>query len=60
MTTRRDILQWLPAIVAAPHVVAAEDVVPARPATRKRLDILFLGGTGFLGPHQVRHALERG
>jgi 2'-hydroxyisoflavone reductase len=24
------------------------------------LDLLFLGGTGFIGPHQVRYALERG
>ena len=24
------------------------------------LDILILGGTGFIGPHQVSHALERG
>jgi 2'-hydroxyisoflavone reductase len=60
MTTRRDLLQWLPALVAAPQVMAAEAVAPVRPATRKRLDILFLGGTGFLGPHQVRYALERG
>ncbi len=29
------------------------------PAT-KSLKILFLGGTGFLGPHTVRYALERG
>ena len=26
----------------------------------RRLRILFLGGTGFLGPHTVRYALERG
>ena len=26
----------------------------------KPLDILFLGGTGFLGPHQVEYALSRG
>ena len=24
------------------------------------LDILFLGGTGFFGPHQINHALARG
>ena len=35
------------------------------PATRlgaadKKLKILFLGGTGFLGPHTVRYAQERG
>ena len=26
----------------------------------KPLRILFLGGTGFIGPHMVRHAVERG
>ena len=31
------------------------DDAPARP-----LDILVLGGTGFIGPHQVRFALDRG
>ena len=26
----------------------------------ERLKILFLGGTGFIGPHQIEHALARG
>jgi 2'-hydroxyisoflavone reductase len=29
-------------------------------AAPRKLRILFLGGTGFLGPHTVRYALERG
>jgi 2'-hydroxyisoflavone reductase len=29
-------------------------------AADRKLRILFLGGTGFLGPHTVRYALERG
>jgi len=29
-------------------------------AAAEPLDMLFLGGTGFLGPHQVNHALARG
>jgi 2'-hydroxyisoflavone reductase len=29
-------------------------------AASRKLKILFLGGTGFLGPHTVRYALERG
>jgi 2'-hydroxyisoflavone reductase len=29
-------------------------------SAHRKLTILFLGGTGFLGPHTVRHALERG
>ena len=31
---------------------------PARP--RRKIRLLILGGTGFIGPHQVRYALERG
>ena len=38
---------------------------PPRSSRRRQragraLDILILGGTGFIGPHQVRYALERG
>jgi len=35
---------------------------PARPAIRpsKPLKILVLGGTGFIGPHMIRHAMYRG
>ncbi len=29
-------------------------------AADRKLKVLFLGGTGFLGPHTVRYALERG
>jgi 2'-hydroxyisoflavone reductase len=57
MTTRRELLQWLTALMALPAVGAAE--IPVSRA-RKPLDILFLGGTGFLGPHQVEYALARG
>ena len=58
-TTRRELLGWLSALVAAPRVLAADDA-PPRDSTKKSLDLLFLGGTGFLGPHQVRYALSRG
>ena len=34
--------------------------VVGRPQPTKPLRILILGGTGFIGPHQVRYALERG
>ncbi|MEJ2205673.1 MAG: twin-arginine translocation signal domain-containing protein, partial [Gemmatimonadota bacterium] len=32
----------------------------ARRSTPRALRILILGGTGFIGPHQVRYALARG
>ncbi|NIP83246.1 MAG: epimerase, partial [Gemmatimonadetes bacterium] len=35
---------------------AARQVPPAP----RRLEILILGGTGFIGPFQVRYALDRG
>lgn len=38
--------------------VATETEVP--PAPWRALRILFLGGTGFIGPHMVREALRRG
>ena len=47
-----------PALAAtAPHGAAAP--LPPTPAP-KPLRILILGGTGFIGPHQVRYAQERG
>ena len=33
---------------------------PPQPPRRGPLRILILGGTGFIGPHQVRYAVERG
>jgi 2'-hydroxyisoflavone reductase len=35
---------------------------PSRPADDppRRIRLLILGGTGFIGPHQVRYAVERG
>ncbi|MEL7473337.1 MAG: NAD-dependent epimerase/dehydratase family protein [Planctomycetota bacterium] len=57
--SRREVLKaagGLAAVSALPMSALGgwlvEDVVPKR--------ILFLGGTGFLGPHMVRRALERG
>lgn len=37
----------------------AEERPKGRPALA-RLDILVLGGTGFIGPHEIRYALDRG
>ena len=69
MTTRRDFLKTGAAAggallaglsagcarAAQPGGAAARAAAPPRP-----LDILVLGGTGFVGPHQVRHAVSRG
>ncbi len=56
MMTRRELLQCLTALMAVPAAAAETSVSRAR----KSLDILFLGGTGFLGPYQVEYALARG
>jgi len=34
--------------------------LPAIAPAREPLDMLFLGGTGFIGPHQINYALARG
>ena len=64
MTSRRELLKWTMAMMAIPAAAraatnsAAAAADPGRAA--KPLDILLLGGTGFLGPHQVDYALARG
>ena len=54
-TTRREFIEasLLAAVLTMlpPATFAAAD---------KKLRILFLGGTGFVGPHTVRYAMERG
>ena len=76
MTTRRDFVKTsaglvlatagLPALAqaAAAHAGPMNDTVPdaSRHGGRaaKPLDLLVLGGTGFIGPHLVRHAASRG
>jgi 2'-hydroxyisoflavone reductase len=56
--TRRD---FLGSSIAAAATLAASRVAaaPVTPAA-KPLSILILGGTGFIGPHQVRYAVARG
>jgi 2'-hydroxyisoflavone reductase len=61
MTTRRDFLKTTTlaggALVtgAIPALGLSAQATAAAP-----LDILILGGTGFIGPHLVRHAISRG
>ncbi len=55
-TTRRNFLQTTAASLSAAAITSA---LPIQKAA-KPLRILILGGTGFIGPHQVRYALARG
>jgi 2'-hydroxyisoflavone reductase len=70
MPTRRDFLKTTAAVTAgtvlagcvssnAGMASAAEASTTPRPA-RRQLDLLILGGTGFIGPHLVNHAISRG
>ena len=56
MPTRREFLQLASATAVPMSATGAANIAPAD----QRLRLLFLGGTGFIGPHQVRHALARG
>ena len=59
MPNRRDFLR-----TTATGLFAAAAAPILKPAARREhenaLDILVLGGTGFIGPHLVRHAVARG
>jgi 2'-hydroxyisoflavone reductase len=61
-TTRRDLLKTgaLAATGLAVPALIARAFAAAVPKAAKPLRILILGGTGFIGPHQVRYALARG
>ena len=56
MTTRREFLTITAGALAVHAAGLRADIGKAA----KPLDILFLGGTGFLGPHQINYAVERG
>ena len=64
MPTRREFLKT--SAVAGGALFAGVDTLLAQPATRDErgtpptLNLLILGGTGFIGPHLVRHAVARG
>jgi 2'-hydroxyisoflavone reductase len=60
---RSFLLSTVAGMFALPRVAGASPtrlVSPERPGSRQALRILFLGGTGFNGPHMVRVAMERG
>lgn len=56
LTRRSALKQMLATATAAPFVNLSEVHLPAYRAKR----MLFLGGTGFLGPHMVAKAMEQG
>lgn len=55
MTSRREFLAASGAALSATSISGLAAAASAKP-----LNILFLGGTGFLGPHTVQAALDRG
>lgn len=60
MTDRREFIRVTAGTAGALGLYASGLVAsPRRPASKK-LSILILGGTGFIGPYQVNGALERG
>ena len=62
MTTRRQFIATGTALGAAAGLGLSTTSLLASSDSKaeKSLDILFLGGTGFLGPHTVNYALSRG
>jgi 2'-hydroxyisoflavone reductase len=61
VTTRRDFIALTAGALAASPLLgmAATGQASIAPAARS-LSILVLGGTGFLGPHQIEYAVARG
>ena len=61
MTNRRDFLKSTAAgALAAAVLPLSRATAMIEPHPAKPLDILVLGGTGFIGPHLVRYAVSRG
>jgi nucleoside-diphosphate-sugar epimerase len=60
-TSRRNFLKLSGLAVGALQLPGrAGRAGPANPKPAKSLRILILGGTGFIGPHEVRYAIARG
>ena len=58
MQSRREFIGRGIAALGAAAALDPRSLLATPAAAPKR--ILILGGTGFVGPHQVRHALQRG
>lgn len=60
MSTRREFLRTTAAIGGGLMLSSRHLLAQLEPGQANGLDILVLGGTGFVGPHLVRHAVSRG
>lgn len=61
MTTRRSFIGMTAgAFAAGPLLGMATSAAAEVPRAARPLSILVLGGTGFLGPHQIEYAVARG
>ena len=63
MTSRRDFLRTTAGAALLGGLSAAcSRAIKGEPAPppAKKMNLLVLGGTGFIGPHLVRHAVDRG
>lgn len=60
MSSRRDFLKTTAALSGGLLLGSRHVLGQPEPLQAKGLDILVLGGTGFIGPHLVRHAVSRG
>jgi 2'-hydroxyisoflavone reductase len=64
MTTRTELLSCAVAMMglltACRTATEPAGAAPDAGRAEKPLDILVLGGAGFLGPHQIEYALARG
>ena len=58
MLSRRDVLRT--GVLVGGGLLAGRSLPSAAPKAKKPIDLLILGGTGFIGPHLVRHAVARG
>ena len=60
MSSRRDFLKTTAAVSGGLLLGSRDAFGQLQASQAKGLDILVLGGTGFIGPHLVRHAVSRG
>ncbi|MGZ8412526.1 MAG: hypothetical protein ACXW05_07315, partial [Gemmatirosa sp.] len=70
MTTRRDFLRVTTGALGGALVAGCARAASSTPSTSaaaaargpaaRPIDLLVRGGTGFIGPHLVRHAVARG